>query len=47
MKTFPLFPLPFNRTVLEVDVEAEATPALEYEKWLRDRIIARIPGGGS
>ncbi|MCC5643816.1 hypothetical protein LC607_12835 [Nostoc sp. CHAB 5824] len=32
---------------VEVDVEAEATPALGYEKWLRDRIIARIPGGGS
>ncbi|MEH1839436.1 MAG: hypothetical protein V7L20_11835 [Nostoc sp.] len=30
---------------VEVDVEAEATPALGYEKWLRDRIIARIPGG--
>lgn len=32
---------------VEVDVEAEATPALAYEKWLCDRIIARIPGGGS
>ncbi|MEH2283315.1 MAG: hypothetical protein V7K90_18615 [Nostoc sp.] len=32
---------------VEVDIEAEATPALAYEKWLRDRIIARIPGGGS
>ncbi|MBN3881705.1 MAG: hypothetical protein V7K64_22805 [Nostoc sp.] len=31
---------------VEVDIEAEATPALAYEKWLRDRIIARIPGGG-
>ncbi|MEH2405736.1 divalent metal cation transporter [Nostoc sp.] len=31
---------------VEVDVEAEATPALDYEKWLRDHIIARIPGGG-
>ncbi|AUB38217.1 hypothetical protein COO91_04182 [Nostoc flagelliforme CCNUN1] len=31
---------------VEVEVEPEATPALEYEKWLRDRIIARIPGGG-
>ncbi|MBN4000453.1 hypothetical protein [Nostoc sp. LPT] len=30
---------------VEVDVEAEATPALGYEKWLRNRIIARIPGG--
>ncbi|BAY10657.1 hypothetical protein [Calothrix sp. NIES-2098] len=31
---------------VEVDMEAEATPALAYEKWLRDRIIKRIPGGG-
>ncbi|MEH1833693.1 MAG: hypothetical protein V7L29_16875 [Nostoc sp.] len=30
---------------VEVDVEAEATPALSYEKWLRDHIIALIPGG--
>ncbi|MEH2180476.1 hypothetical protein [Nostoc sp.] len=32
---------------IEVDVETEATPALRYEKWLCDRIIARIPGGES
>ncbi|BAY24551.1 hypothetical protein NIES2100_43460 [Calothrix sp. NIES-2100] len=31
---------------VEVDEEAEATPALAYEKWLRDRIIKRIPGDG-
>ncbi|WP_341528071.1 hypothetical protein WKK05_01580 [Nostoc sp. UHCC 0302] len=30
---------------VEVDVEAQATPALAYEKWLRDRIITKIPGG--
>ena len=29
---------------VEVDEEAEATPALAYENWLRDRIIKRIPG---
>ncbi len=29
---------------VEVDVEAETTPALAYEKWLSDRIITRIPG---
>ncbi|MFE1746133.1 hypothetical protein [Coleofasciculus sp. H7-2] len=29
---------------VEVDLEAEATPALAYEQWLRDRIIGRIPG---
>lgn len=26
------------------DVEAEKTPALEWELWLRKRIIGRIPG---
>lgn len=30
---------------VEVDVEAEQTPALFYELWLRNRIISRIPGG--
>ena len=29
---------------VEVDVEAQETPALAYEKWLSDRIITRIPG---
>ncbi|MDF5710340.1 MAG: hypothetical protein PUP90_22390 [Nostoc sp. S4] len=29
---------------VDVDLEAEATPALAYEKWLRDRIIKKIPG---
>ena len=27
-----------------VDVEAEETPALAWERWLRARVIARIPG---
>ena len=31
---------------VEVDVEAEETPALAYEQWLRENIIKRIPGGG-
>ena len=26
------------------DVEAEKTPALEWELWLRKRVIGRIPG---
>jgi hypothetical protein len=26
------------------DVEAEATPALQWEIWLREKVIARIPG---
>lgn len=30
---------------VEVDLEAEETPALGYEKWLRENIIKRIPGG--
>lgn len=29
---------------VEVDVEAQETPALAYEKWLSDRIITHIPG---
>ena len=29
---------------VEVDIEAQETPALAYEKWLSDRIITRIPG---
>ena len=29
---------------VEADVEAEKTPALEWELWLRKRIIGRIPG---
>jgi sporulation protein YlmC with PRC-barrel domain len=27
-----------------VDVEAEETPALAWERWLRARVIGRIPG---
>ena len=27
-----------------VDVEAEQTPALEWELWLRKKVIGRIPG---
>lgn len=30
---------------VEVDLDAEQTPALAYEKWLRDRVTKRIPGG--
>jgi len=26
------------------DVEAEKTPALEWELWLRKKVIGRIPG---
>jgi hypothetical protein len=31
---------------VEADVEAEKTPALEWELWLRKNVIKRIPGGG-
>ncbi|WP_272913993.1 hypothetical protein [Nostoc punctiforme] len=29
---------------VEVEIEADATPALASEKWLREHIIGRIPG---
>ena len=29
---------------VEADVEAEQTPALEWELWLRKKVIGRIPG---
>ena len=29
---------------VKVDLEAERTPALAWEHWVRDRIIGRIPG---
>jgi hypothetical protein len=32
---------------IEVDVEAEATPALAYEQWVRENITKRIPGSGN
>jgi len=34
-----------GRTI-EVDIDAADLSALHWERWLRDRIIARIPGGG-
>jgi sporulation protein YlmC with PRC-barrel domain len=29
---------------VRVDVEAERTPATAWERWVRDRLITRIPG---
>lgn len=29
---------------VKVDVEAERSPALHWERWVRDHIIGRIPG---
>ena len=42
--------LPWSKVVpagIEViaDVEAEKTPALAWELWLRKKVIKRIPGG--
>ena len=33
-----------GRNEVRADVEAEKTPALEWELWLRKKIIGRIPG---
>jgi hypothetical protein len=30
--------------IVRADVEAEKTPALEWEIWLRKKVISRIPG---
>jgi sporulation protein YlmC with PRC-barrel domain len=29
---------------VKVDVDAERTPAMAWERWVRERIIGRIPG---
>jgi len=31
---------------VEVDLDAESTPALAWEQWLSEHIIGRIPGSG-
>lgn len=31
---------------IKVDVQAFDTPALDWERWLRNRIVAKIPGSG-
>ncbi|PSB27046.1 hypothetical protein [Stenomitos frigidus] len=30
---------------VEVDLDAEESPALAYEQWLRETVVKRIPGG--
>ena len=30
---------------LEIDVDAERTSTLDLERWLRERFVARLPGG--
>jgi hypothetical protein len=29
---------------IKVDLEAEETPAMDWERWLRDHVVSRIPG---
>ena len=31
---------------LEIDVDAERTPTFGLERWLRERFVKRLPGGG-
>jgi hypothetical protein len=31
---------------LEIDVDAERTSAFDLERWLRERFVRRLPGGG-
>lgn len=43
------FRIPWSKVVLSgidvtVDTDAEETPALDWEKWLRKKIVGRIPG---
>jgi sporulation protein YlmC with PRC-barrel domain len=32
---------------LEVDLDAESSAAFAWERWLRERIVGRIPGSGA
>jgi len=41
--------IPWSRVLrvgvdVKVDVESKRSPALRWERWVRDRIIGRIPG---
>ena len=31
---------------VEIDLDAKETPVMDWEKWLNEHIIGRIPGGG-
>jgi hypothetical protein len=31
---------------IKLDLKAMETPAFDWERWLRDRIVAKIPGSG-
>jgi hypothetical protein len=48
-KSSDCYRIPWNKlhiglNEVTADVEAEKTPALEWELWLRKKIIGRIPG---
>ena len=32
---------------IQIDVKAEETPAFDWERWLRDKIVKKIPGSGA
>ena len=36
--------LDVNPFCVQLDVEAAKTPAFDWERWLRDHVIARLPG---
>ena len=40
----PLGKLHVGLNTVKADVEAEKTPALEWELWLRKKVVGRIPG---
>jgi hypothetical protein len=36
--------LDVNEHCVQIDVEAAETPAFDWERWLRDHVIAHLPG---
>jgi hypothetical protein len=40
----PMSKIKVGLNTVTADVEAEKTPALEWELWLRQKVIGRIPG---
>jgi hypothetical protein len=40
----PMSKIRVGLNTVTADVEAEKTPALEWELWLRKKVIGRIPG---
>jgi sporulation protein YlmC with PRC-barrel domain len=33
-----------NQHHVKLDVEAQATPAFDWERWLRNHVVAKVPG---